>query len=231
MSQAVRGLPTSVLLKFLIGATGAFLSLFVLGHMAGNLQVYLGPDAINTYAATLKAMPGPLWVIRVVLLGAFVLHIWANVSLTRRNRAARPVDYAGKKPLVSTFFSRTMLPTGLILLAFVLYHLAHFTLGWTQPELYELLDDQGRQDVFSMVVLGFQQPLVSLSYLIAMGLLGAHLAHGVASVFQTAGFRKRQWQSLVDGFGRLFALIVVLGNISIPIACLLGIVEPAQAGL
>ncbi len=231
MSQTARSLPTSVQLKFLVGGTGAFLALFVLGHMAGNLQIYLGPDAINTYAAALKGMPGPLWVARLALLAAFGLHVWGNVVLQRRNKSARPAAYAAQKPLAASVFSRTMLPSGLIVLAFVLYHLAHFTLGWAHPDYYEFLDDQGRHDVFSMMVLSFQQPFVALAYIAAMGLLGMHLAHGVASVFQTAGFRKRQWQSLIDGLGRAVALIVVLGNISIPIACLIGLIEPAQVGL
>ncbi len=231
MKQTARSLPTSVQLKFVVGATGALLALFVLGHLAGNLQIFLGPDAINSYAATLKGMPGPLWIARLTLLAAVCLHIWGIFKLRARNQAARPIGYADKKPLVSTVFSRTMFPSGLVILAFVVYHLAHFTLGWTNPDLYALLDDRGRPDVFSMMVLSFQNPLIAGTYFIAMGFLGMHLAHGVASSFQTAGLRKRQWKPYLDGIGRLFALIIVIGNVAIPLACLLGFIEPMQVGL
>ena len=219
---------STVGLKFIVGLTGFLLAAFVFVHLLGNLQVYVGPEAVNAYAALLKSMPGPLWTARLGLLVVFVVHVVANGKLHARNRAARPVAYEEKTALKSTAASRSMFVTGVALLAFVAYHLAHFTLGLTDPSNYSLHDELGRHDVYSMLVLGFQQPLVSALYIIAMGFLGLHLYHGLASVFQTAGLRTLTWRDLIDGAGRAAALLVVLGNISIPLACLVGILRPAQ---
>jgi len=212
----------------MVAATGAALGGFVLIHLLGNLQVFVGPDAMNDYAAMLKGMPGPLWAARSGLLLMFGVHLWANAKLRARNRAARVQRYEVDKPIDATVASRSMLLTGLALLAFVLYHLAHFTLGWTDPDSYRLVDAAGRHDVYSMLVLGFQKPLVAGLYVIAMGFLGFHLYHGVASAFQTVGLRKLTWQEGIDAGGRMLALLVVIGNISIPFACLVGLIEPAQ---
>jgi succinate dehydrogenase / fumarate reductase cytochrome b subunit len=228
MNGLSKALASTVGTKFAVAATGALLSLFVLVHMAGNLQIFLGPDTFNTYAATLKGMPGPLWVARLGLLAALALHIVGNFKLEKRNRAARPVAYAGLEPLQSSLYSRTMLLSGGVLLAFILYHLAHFSLGMVHPDFYRLTDSQGRHDVYSMVVLGFREPLVALPYLIAMALLFMHLAHGVASVFQTFGLRGPAWRDGIDLLGRLFAIAVVAGNVAIVVACWVGVVEPFQ---
>lgn len=229
MNGLQRALASTGGTKFLVGVTGAFLTIFVLGHMLGNLQIFLGPEAMNGYAAGLKAMPGPLWAARLGLLAALLIHVVGNVRLNARNKAARPTAYANQQPIVSSFASRTMLISGLILLAFIIYHLAHFTLGLTDPANAELVDPLGRHDAYSMVVLGFQQPLAAGAYLIAMALLFLHLAHGVASLFQTAGLRRFDLRLSLDAAGRLFAIVVVLGNITIVLACLLGVIEPAQS--
>jgi len=228
MNGLSKALSSTVGTKFAVAATGAFLAFFVLGHMAGNLQIFLGPDTFNTYAATLKGMPGPLWAARLALLAALVIHMVGNFKLEARNRAARPVAYAGMKPIQSSLYSRTMLLSGGILLAFIVYHLAHFTLGMVHPNFYSLTDSEGRHDVYSMVVLGFREPLVAIPYLVAMVLLFMHLAHGVASLFQTFGLRTPTWREGIDLFGRLFAIGVVAGNVAIVLACLAGVVEPFQ---
>ena len=231
MTARARGMRSTVGLKLAVGLTGALLSAFVLGHMLGNLQVFVGPEAFNAYAAMLQGMPGPLWGARLGLLAAWAIHIWGNLELLSRNKAARPVDYAAQKPLKSTLSSRTMLLSGLILLAFIVYHLAHFTLGWVHGEHRGLTDELGRHDAYSMLVLSFQQPLIAVAYLIAMGLLFMHLAHGAASIFQTAGVRRLDWSKAISGFGHLFGAFVALGNIAIVLACLTGLVEPAQGVL
>ena len=228
MSSWSRVTQSTVGLKFIIGLTGFLLAAFVFIHLLGNLQVYVGAEAVNQYAALLKSMPGPLWAARLGLLAIFGIHVVANGKLHARNRRARRVPYETSTALQSTAASRSMFVTGVALLAFVAYHLAHFTLGLTDPDNYSLHDELGRHDVYSMLVLGFQQPLVSALYVIAMGFLGLHLYHGLASVFQTAGLRTLTWRDLIDGAGRLVALLVVLGNISIPLACLVGILKPAQ---
>ena len=228
MNGLSKALSSTVGTKFAVGATGAILAFFVLGHMAGNLQLFLGPDTFNNYAAALKGMPGPLWVARLGLLAALVIHIVGNFKLEQRNRAARPVAYAGLEPIQSTAYSRTMLLSGAILLAFIVYHLAHFTLGLVYPDFYSLRDSDGRHDVYSMVVLGLREPFVAIPYLIAMVLLFMHLAHGVASLFQTFGLRRPTWRDGIDLFGRLFAIGVVAGNVALVVACLVGVVEPFQ---
>jgi succinate dehydrogenase / fumarate reductase cytochrome b subunit len=228
MSGLSKALSSTVGTKFAVAATGAILAIFVLGHMAGNLQIFLGPDAFNGYAATLKGVPGPLWAARLGLLAALVVHIWGILKLRGRNTAARPVAYAGRKPLISTVYSRTMLVSGGVLLAFIVFHLAHLTLGLIFPGFYSLTDADGRHDAYSMTVLGFREPLIAIPYLGAMVLLFMHLAHGVASTFQTFGARRPAWRDTIDLIGRLFAIVVVAGNVVIVIACLLGIVEPFQ---
>jgi len=232
-SEGVMSLPTGVFkttlgLKAVIAVTGILLVGFVLVHLLGNLQVYVGAEAMNNYAAMLKGMPGPLWAARFGLLAMFGLHIWANLKLRARNQAARASKYEVDKPIDATWASRSMLLTGLTLLAFVLYHLAHFTLGWTDPQNYKLVDSAGRHDVYSMLVLGFQKPLVAGLYVIAMGFLGAHLYHGIASAFQTMGLRRLTLREAIDAAGHGLALLLVVGNISIPLACLVGLLQPSQ---
>lgn len=230
MNGYPRGFSTTVGTKFLVGLTGALLVLFVIGHLLGNLQIYLGHDAINDYAEFLKSKPSLLWGARLGLLAVLIVHIAGITKLTLANRAARPQAYAVKHPVKSTIFSRTMVMSGLILLAFIVFHLAHFTIGIVHPEYYRLVD-RGRQDVFSMMVLGFRNPLIAGSYMLAMGLLGMHLAHGILSVFQTMGWNRPKFKPMIEAGGRLLALLIVLGNISIPLVCLLGWIRPLQEAL
>jgi succinate dehydrogenase / fumarate reductase cytochrome b subunit len=231
MSDYWRGLSSTVGTKFLVALTGAVLVAFVIGHMLGNLQIYLGPEAINSYAVFLKARPGLLWGARLGLLAALVVHIWGISLLSLRNQDARPDSYALKKAVASTFSSRTMLLSGALLLAFVVYHLLHFTFGATNPDQFHLIDELGRHDVYSMTILGFQQPLVAISYIVAMGILGLHLAHGIASIFHSMGWSRPKTAPLIELAGRLVAFLLVIGNISIPIAALLGWIEPTQGAL
>ncbi|MDE0104404.1 MAG: succinate dehydrogenase cytochrome b subunit [Bryobacterales bacterium] len=221
-----RALTSTVGTKYLVAVSGAILVTFVFFHMLGNLQIYLGPDALNTYAALIKSTGGLLWAARLGLLLALAVHVWGIASLSLRNRAARARPYRVKRPLLSTFASRHMLFTGLVLLAFVTYHLMHFTVGVTHPDHFTLYDSQGRHDVYSMVVLGFREPAVALSYVIAMVLLGLHLGHGVGSAFRSAGLSGPRLRSTFEGLGRLLAVVIVVGNISIPMACLLGLLQP-----
>ncbi len=194
--------------------------------MLGNLRIYLGPDAMNAYAAGLRDLGALLWIARAGLLAALLIHIFGILALTRGSRAARPQPYALKRPIPSTYASRHMLLIGAVLLAFVAYHLLHFTMGVTHPEHFQLYDGDGRHDVYSMVILGFREPLVAISYIFAMGLLGLHLSHGVGSAFRSAGLGGRRPRSSIEGAGRLLAIAVVAGNVSIPLACLLGAMQP-----
>lgn len=231
MNEYWKGLSSTIGTKFLVALTGVVLVAFVVGHMLGNLQVYLGPEAINSYAVLLKSKPGLLWAARLGLLAALIVHICGIARLSLRNQDARPDSYAMKKPVASSFSSRTMVLSGAGLLAFIVYHLLHFTAGATNPEHFRLIDELGRHDVYSMMVLGFQRPAVAISYILAMGILGLHLGHGIASIFHSMGWSRPKTAPMIELAGRLAALILVIGNISIPIAALLGWIEPTQGAL
>ncbi len=226
MIAAQRGLASTVGIEYPVAASGAVLVLFVFFHMLGNLQIYLGPDALNSYAAAIHSTGALLWIARAGLLVALGAHVWGLATLSIRTRAARPEAYAAKLPLLSTFASSSMLLTGLVLLAFVVYHLLHFTAGVTHPEQFQMYDSYGRHDVYSMVILGFRDPLIAVSYIAAMALVGLHLSHGVGSAFRSTGLSGPRVRARLEGLGRLVAVVVVAGNVSIPVACLLGMLQP-----
>jgi succinate dehydrogenase / fumarate reductase cytochrome b subunit len=222
---------TLVSAKVLMAITGAGLLLFVVVHMAGNLQIYLGQATLNAYAAKLKGMPILLWSARAGLLTIFTIHVGLAFYLQRANRRARPQRYVIDVPVETTLASRTMLTSGLVVFAFVIYHLLHFTLGSTDPHSHRLLDSEGRHDVYSMVVLGFRNVYVSAAYIVAMLFLGLHLSHATSSIFQTLGLAPSNSRKLVHRAGVIFAAIIMLGNISIPLAVLLGFVGlPSDGG-
>lgn len=220
MNWLVRGLRSSVGTKYLMAISGVALLLFVIAHMAGNLLVFAGQDALNEYAAGIKGLGPLLWVMRAGLLGIALLHVACAARLTLQNRAARPVAYEQLQPLRSTYASRTMVMSGVIILAFVAFHLLHFTLGATHPEHFALQDAQGRHDVYSMVLLGFRQVPVAIAYVVAMVLLGLHLSHGIASLFQTVGWTAPKYRAFTTWTGRGIAALIVLGNCAMPLAAL-----------
>lgn len=223
-------LNSSIGMKWTMGLTGLAVFLFVLAHMLGNLQIYAGPEQINQYAVNLRALGPLLWLARLGLLAVFVVHVASAIRLTQLNRAARPVPYAVTSPQVSGYASRTMLMGGLIVLGFLLYHLAHFTFGFTHPEEFALRDAQGRHDVYAMVVLGFRHPLVSMIYILAMIPLVMHLSHGVSSAFQTLGANSPRYNPLLRAAGPVLGAVVFVGNVSIPLAVLAGVIPYPVAG-
>jgi succinate dehydrogenase / fumarate reductase cytochrome b subunit len=206
--------------KVVMAVTGAILFGFVLGHLAGNLTVYLGPEALNGYAVFLRQFlhGAGLWVARAVLLLSVILHIWSATSLTLSSRAARPVGYRERQWTESTYASRTMRWSGVIILFFVIYHLLHFTFGTVHPSFVE-------GDVYHNFVTGFQSVPVSIAYIVAMIFLGLHLRHGVWSMFQTLGVSHPRYIRWAHVGAWIFALIVVVGNCSFPIAVLAGLVK------
>src|SRR5580700_7503358 len=161
--------------KYIVALTALLLILYVLGHLLGNLQIYMGPDRINAYAKFLHDLGPILWVIRIILLAAFVTHIVATIQLAQENRLAKPQKYAVTGYQRSTLASRTMIISGLIVLCFVIYHLLQFTLHVTHPEFRKLHDSLGRPDVYRMLILGFRHPLVSIFYVLCLFLLAFHL--------------------------------------------------------
>lgn len=211
--------------KYVMAITGLGLFGFVIIHMLGNLQIYLGSEAINAYAKTLKSNPAILWGARGGLLAIVVLHIVSALQLVKLNRQARPVAYANPKPIASSFAARTILVSGLIILAFIVFHLAHYTLGLVDPQLLELHDAQGRHDVYRMMIAGFSNPLVSIFYIVSTGLLCLHLSHGVSSTFQSLGLRSKKTFGFFDKLAKGAALLIFLGNCSIPVAILAGVIK------
>lgn len=215
--------------KYVMALTGAALFVFLIGHLVGNLQVFGSPDLINRYAALLKSQPGLLWGARIGLLACVGMHIAAAVTLVQANRAARPVGYAGGDAYGSTLASRTMPMTGLVILAFIIYHLLHFTA--MQPgingvgdfsKLKGELDGKPVTDVYAMMILGFQVWWVVLAYLVAQALLFLHLGHGLASMFQSLGFRNHVWWPRIQVFARVASLALFIGYGSIPVAIFAG---------
>lgn len=216
--------------KYLMAISGAVLVGFVIGHLLGNLQIFLGPEVINRYGHFLQTTPELVWPARIGLLLMVSLHIASAITLARQNRAARPVSYAQYEVVASTYASRTMVMSGLIIFAFIVYHLLHFTFQVPTVNLtgkdFRLLEDAKQQhDIYAMMVTGYKNPIVSVFYLVAIGLLCLHLRHGVSSMFQSLGLSNRVYEVWWSRLAVVFAALVFLGYCSIPAAVLLGIVK------
>ena len=231
MNAMLAPVTTSIGKKALMGVTGVLLVLFVLGHMTGNLLIFAGRDAINEYARFLhEAGHGALiWVARLGLLALFVTHLALAILLKQENRKARPVRYVVEDTIQASWASRNMLLTGLVIFAFLAYHLAHFTLGLTDPDTfkgaYEPRGKENLEDVYQLVVRGFQQPLVASIYMLAQLTLCAHLWHGAGSWMQSLGLNRGKLRGASKLMGPVIALVVLAGNSLIVLACLLGIVS------
>lgn len=211
--------------KTVMAVTGGVLFGFVVLHMLGNLQVFLGQEALNAYAKKLQDMAPVLWAARAFLLASLVLHVAFAIRLTFENRRARPKPYLYNDTVQASYASRTMMMTGLIVLFFTIYHLLHFTFGVTNPDLFHLVDAKGRHDVYSMVVSSFRNPWISASYVIAMIPLCVHLSHGLSSALQTLGLNRARPHFLYANIGNLMGLAIFIGNSSIPLAALLGLLK------
>jgi succinate dehydrogenase / fumarate reductase cytochrome b subunit len=200
--------------KLLVALTGLVLVLFLAGHLAGNLLIFVGEKDFNEYAELLHTMlhGAGVWIARVVLLTCLVIHVAATISLTRANRAASP-KYVHEQTIQASKSSRIMIWSGLTILAFVIFHILHFTVRVDSG-----LADIAKTNPHKMVIVGFSNGFVVLFYAIAMTLLCSHLAHGVASIFQTLGLRSKKSAPLIEKFSKAFALIIWLGFLSIPLA-------------
>jgi succinate dehydrogenase / fumarate reductase cytochrome b subunit len=208
--------------KAVMAVSGIILFGFVLVHMVGNLKLYEGPKLLNSYAGFLRSVGSPaiptsglLWIARLVLLAAVVLHMWAAWQLTLLNRQARPAAYTRRDIVHTTYASRTMRWGGIIILLFVVYHLLDLTWGVTNPAYIE-------KDVYHNVVASFSRWWISLFYIVAQLALGLHLYHGLWSMFQSLGWNHPRFNRWRSGFAHAFAWIITLGNISFPLAVLAG---------
>lgn len=204
--------------KVVMAATGCVLCLFVLGHMLGNLQIYQGADKLNQYAAFLQGLGAGLWAVRLVLLACAGLHIISAYQLWRLKLDARPVSYVKKATVASSYAARTMIWSGPIVLAFILYHLLHFTTGQAHP-------DFRHGDVYHNVIAGFSRPAASLFYIAANIMLAIHLYHGAWSMFQSVGVNHPRYTPWLKRLAKAYAWVVGIGNVSIPLAVLTGVVK------
>ena len=213
----------------IVAVTGIILILFVIGHLLGNLQIFLGPNWINGYSEHLRELGPFLWLIRIFLLVTVIVHIYVTIRLAIDNRRARPEAYIDKEHVKATFASRHMVMSGLIVLAFIIYHIAHFTVRVTDPRFALLkADPLNHYDVYSMMAYGFQNYFVSAFYVLGLWLLALHLSHGSSSFFQSLGLNNKTLTPRLAFGGRVFAWLLFIGYTSIPVAVLLGLVKPAQ---
>ena len=211
--------------KAVMAATGLILFGWIFLHMVGNLKVYFGPEHFNEYARFLKTMltpavpeSGVLWLSRIVLLVAVIFHIHAAYALTMMNREARPIDYRDREFVKGTYAARTMRWGGLIILAFIIYHVLHFTTGQAHPDFV-------RTDPYHNFVVGFRVWWVSAFYILANLALGLHLYHGVWSMFASLGVTHKRFEQWRRVFATVFAVLITVVNLSFPISVLLGIVR------
>jgi len=215
--------------KMSVAGTGVILILFVIGHLLGNLQIFLGPDWINAYSQHLRDLGPLLWLIRVFLLITVILHIYFTILLAIENRRARPEPYIDRQYVRASWASRHMVVSGLVVLAFIIFHLLHFTARKFNPQFSLLkLDSLNRSDVYSMMVYGFQNVYVSSFYIVGLFLLTLHLTHGSSSFFQSLGLNNQRLTPRLAIGGRVFAWLLFIGYTSIPVAVLLGFIKPAQ---
>jgi succinate dehydrogenase / fumarate reductase cytochrome b subunit len=233
--------------------SGLVLVLFVLGHMLGNLQIFLGADVINAYAYKLHhVLPSSaLWAIRLFLLATIAVHIWTAVTLTLDNRKARPQGYDEDKPIQASYGARTMRMSGIILLAFIIFHIAHYTARVIPTKEYDkegvltatevplvkhgevVLKDGAPVMTFNvndMMVVGFEVWWVSLFYIVATALLCLHLSHGFSSMFQSVGLRNTLWRGRLDKIALIYGWVIFLGFAVIPVAVLTNFLKVDPTG-
>jgi succinate dehydrogenase / fumarate reductase cytochrome b subunit len=217
-AKAVRFYDSTIGKKAVMAVTGLILFGYLIVHMLGNLQIFIGPEMMDHYAATLHGNPALLWTVRIVLIVALILHIWAWIQLAAIKKAARPGAYVKSANVQASLGSRTMSLTGPLIAAFVIIHLLHLTTGTIHPGGFVELH------AYENVVSGFTPPF-ALLYIAVMLLIGTHLSHGIWSMFQSVGFSHPRYTPLIKKFSAVFAWILVGGFISVPLSVLLGLVR------
>lgn len=222
MQKAIGFVDTTIGKKAVMAVTGLVLFGFVIGHMAGHLQIFLGPEVYNGYAHMLKSSAAVLWGIRLLLLASVALHIWASFSLVARSAAARSIGYRMKQDVVTNYAAKTMKFSGPIVLAFVIYHIAHFTAPGIAMSGSYVHDPE---DAYSNYVNAFHIPWVTLTYVVATTLLGIHLYHGAWSFMQTLGLNHPVYNARRNAIAKALAIGVTLGFNLVPIAVQLGLVN------
>lgn len=208
--------------KAIMAVTGLLLVGFVVGHMLGHLQMFQSAEKYNAYAHFLQSLGGVLWIARIGLLVATGLHVLMAVQLTQRKRAARPEGYRKWEPQVSTFASRTIRIGGVLLLAFIIFHILHFTTLDVFPEYRRL-------DVYSRLIVAFNKPWILALYVVSMLALGLHLYHGAWSSMRTLGLTRPTANPLKRNVAAGLAIIVTAGFIVVPVAIAIGVIKPVPS--
>lgn len=236
VTPKLRSLPAALVTsslgkKYLAAVTGSAAFVYILGHMAGNLQIFLGQDQLNGYAEFLHSLGAGLWIIRIVLGTLFAIHIWMGVQTKLENWAARPVGYVKRDTVQADLASRIMIWTGILVFAFFVFHILQFTARVVDPSYQQLFDEAGRPDVYTMVILGFRNTFVSVSYIIAVGLACYHLTHGFKSMWQSMGWNTPKSDRFLHYLAWVLAVLIFLGFTAVPFAVLTGIVKLPTEGI
>jgi succinate dehydrogenase / fumarate reductase, cytochrome b subunit len=218
LHRAIRFYQAAIGKKVVMAATGVVLFGYLVGHLLGNLQVYLGAERMDGYAAFLHATPTLVWSVRVLLLVCVVLHIVASIQLTVLKQEARPIGYVKQQAIGSSYASRTMIWSGPIIAAFIIYHILDLTTGTVSTSQFRELY------AYENLVYSFRRIPVSAFYIFAMVLLGMHLYHGLWSMFQSAGFSHPRYTPVIRRAAAWAAIVMTAGFISIPIAVMTGLV-------
>jgi len=218
MSWVIDYYRSSIGKKLIMAVTGIILSLFVLGHMVGNTQVYMGADKLNAYGHLLQSLKGPLWLIRAFLFTCVAVHLIAAIQLFILNWKSRPVGYKMMANLGVDYAARTMVWSGPIIAFFVFYHILHFTTGTVHPDFIP-------GDVYHNFVVGFSNPWAALAYIVANTMLAFHLYHGLWSWTQTLGWDHPKYNFARRGLSILLAIVIGVVNVSFPVAVLTGVVH------
>lgn len=204
--------------KVIMAVTGVLLLLWIAGHLLGNLQIFEGPERLNAYAAFLKKTGEIIWAVRVVMLVALVLHIVASIQVSLAAKRARPIGYAVKKSIETSYAARTMIWSGPLIFLYIVYHLMMFTFLTTGP-------GYSPTDVYRNEVLAFRVPAISAVYIVAIFFLGLHLYHGAWSMLHTLGASNPRYRVLRRTVAPAVAIAITLGYIAIPVAVLAGLVS------
>jgi len=224
MKTLVKLMNSSIGKKVLMAVTGAVWIGFLPIHLLGNLQIFAGPEAMNQYAFNLQNMGVLKWIARGIFLISIVLHIILAISIKRENYSARPLKYKMNSTVRASIASRSMAVSGIVIFSFLIYHILHYTLGTVHPEYYGHMDQAGRHDVFSMMVNSFQNPIISLIYILSLLLVALHLSHAFSSMFQSLGLNGKYSEIIWRKTGYVFAAAILAGFISIPLGVLFGVI-------
>ena len=210
--------------KVLMAVSGFFLLVFAIAHLAGNSTIWAGPDWINAYAEHLHELPLVVWPFRAFMLAMLCVHVFFGAILTLENWGANPGKYAVNRKQKTTFASKTMIWTGILLLAFIVFHLLHFTIK-ALPGVVAVLDGEGRLDVYSMMVAGLLNRVYAGIYIVSMVVLFLHTSHGIQSFLQTLGLSNDRTLPRFTAAAKVIAGVFLVGFAAIPVFILANILN------